>query len=145
MGFPVLVRCHLYIESGPWWFAFITSAFFVLLENNHKRFTHTDCSKQYFPLQILWFGHRLPYYSGRYGNIYIYIYIYKHFKSCVLQLRVRSHVRFVRNPHGLLHFWLVTFQQEWSHGVHSGAVRPANQAKKLPQPRCQNCRSDRCG
>ena len=53
-------------------------------------------------------------------------------------LRVRSHVRFVRNPHGLLHFWLVTFQQEWSHGVHGGAVRPANQAKKLPQPRCQN-------
>ena len=34
-------------------------------------------------------------------------------------------------------FWLVTFQQEWSHGVHCGAVRPANQAKKLPQPRCQ--------
>ena len=19
MGFPILVRCHLYIESGPWW------------------------------------------------------------------------------------------------------------------------------
>ena len=36
-------------------------------------------------------------------------------------IRVRSHVRFVRNPHGLLHFWLVTFQQEWSHGVHCGA------------------------
>ena len=52
-------------------------------------------------------------------------------------MRVRSHVRFVRNPHGLLHFWLVMFQQEWSHGVHCGAVRPANQAKKLPQPRCQ--------
>ena len=46
-------------------------------------------------------------------------------------------MRFVRNPHGLLHFWLVTFQQEWSHGLHCGAVRPANQAKKLPQPRCQ--------
>ena len=45
--------------------------------------------------------------------------------------RVRSHVRFVRNPHGLLHFWLVTFQQEWSRGVHCGAVRPANQAKKV--------------
>ena len=57
---------------------------------------------------------------------------------CYVQLlRVRSHVRFVRNPHGLLHFWLVTFQQEWSHGVHCGAVRPVNQAKKLPQPRCQ--------
>ena len=54
-----------------------------------------------------------------------------------LRLRVRSHVRFVRNPHGLLHFWLVTFQQEWSHGVHCGAVRPANQAKKSLQPRCQ--------
>ena len=53
------------------------------------------------------------------------------------RFKVRSHVRFVRNPHGLLHFWLVTFQQEWSHGVHCGAVRPANQAKKLPQPRCQ--------
>ena len=53
------------------------------------------------------------------------------------KFRVRSHVRFVRNPHGLSHFWLVTFQQEWSHGVHCGAVRPANQAKKLPQPRCQ--------
>ena len=52
-------------------------------------------------------------------------------------IRVRSHVRFVRNPHGLLHFWLVTFQQEWSHGVRCGAVRPANQAKKLPQPPCQ--------
>ena len=57
-------------------------------------------------------------------------------KRCIF-VRVRSHVRFVRNPHGLLHFWLVTFQQEWSHGVHCGAVRPANQAKKLPQPRCQ--------
>ena len=55
----------------------------------------------------------------------------------IFRVRVRSHVRFVRNPHGLLHFWLVTFQQEWSHGVHCGAVRPANQAKKLPQPRCQ--------
>ena len=58
-------------------------------------------------------------------------------RPCDRSLRVRSHVRFVRNPHGLLHFWLVTFQQEWSHGVHCGAVRPANQAKKLPQPRCQ--------
>ena len=57
--------------------------------------------------------------------------------TCSLRLRVRSHVRFVRNPHGLLHFWLVTFQQEWSHGVHCGAVRPANQAKKLLQPHCQ--------
>ena len=59
-------------------------------------------------------------------------------RPCDRSLRVRSHVRFVRNPHGLLHFWLVAFQQEWSHhGVHCGAVRPANQAKKLPQPRCQ--------
>ena len=39
---------------------------------------------------------------------------------------------FVRNPHGLFTFSLVTFQQEWSHGVQRGAVRAANQAKKLP-------------
>ena len=37
------------------------------------------------------------------------------------RLRVQSHVRFVRNLHGLLHFLLVTFQQEWSHGVRCSA------------------------
>ena len=54
--------------------------------------------------------------------------------SLSVTLRVRSHVWFVRNPHGLLHFWLIAFQQEWSHGVHCGGVRAANQAKMLPQP-----------
>ena len=65
---------------------------------------------------------------------------YYHFKLDFQKLTniwVRSHVRFVRNQHGLLHFYLVTYQQEWSHGVHCSAVRPANQAKKLLQPRCQ--------
>ena len=37
----------------------------------------------------------------------------------------------------LLTFWLVAFQQVWSHGVHCGAVRPANQAKKMSQTRCE--------
>ena len=54
-------------------------------------------------------------------------YIFKQ----IPKVRVRSHVLFVRNPHGLLHFLLVKFQQEWSHGVHCGAVLPANQAKKV--------------
>ena len=88
--------------------------------------------------------------SVRIFNIYMYIYI-SNYVCCMIRcfviiilenicLRVRSHVRFVRNPHGLLHFWLVTFQQEWSHGVHCS---PANQAKKLPQPRCQKLRLKR--
>ena len=46
-------------------------------------------------------------------------------------IRVRSQVRLVRTSHGLLHFLLLTFQQQWSHGVHCGAVRPANRAKKV--------------
>ena len=43
----------------------------------------------------------------------------------------------VRNPIAcvLLHLSLVKFQQEWSQGVHSGAVLRIR--KKMPQTRCQ--------
>ena len=44
------------------------------------------------------------------------IFIFRFILKClvtILSAYARSHVRFVRNPHGLLHFWLVTFQQEW--------------------------------
>ena len=48
-------------------------------------------------------------------------------------LRVWSHVRFVRNPHGLLHFWLVTFQQEWSREVHCGRC-----VRRIRQKSCRS-------
>ena len=41
----------------------------------------------------------------------------------------------------LVTFLFVSFQEEWSHGVHCEEVRAANQTKMLPQTRCQK----RCG
>ena len=59
---------------------------------------------------------------------------HKTFTRCKGRIRLRSHVQFVRNPHGLNIAFLIG---NVSTGVHCGAVRAANQAKKLPQTRCQ--------
>ena len=46
------------------------------------------------------------------------------------KIRVRSHVQFVQNSHGLLHFLLIIIQQGWWHGMHSSVVHALNQVKK---------------
>ena len=72
----------------------------------------------------------------------LYVFLYS---SGKIWPRVRLHMRFVRNTPGFLHFCVVTFQQEWSHGMHCGAVHTVNQANMLTHTRCQICGSGRCG